>query len=85
MGSQTLTRASSSPPHSDRGGELRARLRRARLAAGLTQTQVAARLGRPQSFVSKCESGERHIKVAELETFAHLYGTTPERLYGDDG
>jgi transcriptional regulator with XRE-family HTH domain len=37
------------------------RLREARLAAGLTQVEVAAKLGRPQSFVSKCESGERRV------------------------
>jgi len=37
------------------------RLREARLAAGLTQTQVAERLGKPQSFVSKVELGERQI------------------------
>jgi transcriptional regulator with XRE-family HTH domain len=40
-------------------------LRRARVNAGLTQVDLAKRLGRPQSFVSKCESGERRIDVAE--------------------
>jgi len=39
----------------------------------LTQEQVAAALNRPQSFVSKCESGERRIDVVELEDFARLY------------
>lgn len=32
----------------------------------LTQTQVAERLGRPQSFVSKYESGERTLDVVEF-------------------
>ena len=32
-------------------------LREARLAAGLSQTDLAARLGRPQNYVSKCELG----------------------------
>jgi transcriptional regulator with XRE-family HTH domain len=50
------------------------RLREARLIAGLTQTDAAAALRRPQSFVSKCESGERRIDVIELEDFARLYG-----------
>ena len=49
------------------------RLREARLAAGLTQMQVAAKLRRPQSFVSKCESGERRVDVVELTEFARLY------------
>lgn len=50
------------------------RLRAARLEAGLTQEQVAQHLGRPQSFVSKCESGERRVDVVELETFSEIYG-----------
>ena len=49
------------------------RLRAARLEAGFTQDQVAQQLGRPQSFVSKCESGERRVDVVELETFAEVY------------
>src|SRR5258707_5588510 len=48
-------------------------LRAARGLASLTQEQVAAALNRPQSFVSKCESGERRIDVVELEDFARLY------------
>ncbi len=50
------------------------RLRAARIDAGLTQEQVAQHLARPQSFVSKCESGERRVDVIELELFAELYG-----------
>jgi transcriptional regulator with XRE-family HTH domain len=39
----------------------------------MTQAQVASALGQPQSFVSKCESGERRIDAVELERFAKLY------------
>lgn len=49
------------------------RLRAARGKAGLTQADVARRLGRPQSFVSKCESGERRVDVIELAEIAALY------------
>jgi transcriptional regulator with XRE-family HTH domain len=50
-----------------------AQLRAARLGAGLTQGQVASALGKPQSYVSKCESGERRVDVIELRRFAELY------------
>lgn len=49
------------------------RLKQARLEAGLTQTEVARKLGKPQSFVSKCESGERRLDPLELQKFAELY------------
>jgi len=51
----------------------RERLRAARHQAGLTQAEVARRLGRTQAFVSKCESGERRVDVVELAAFARLY------------
>lgn len=49
------------------------RLRTARRQAGLTQAHAARRLGRPQSFISKCESGERRVDAVELGGFARLY------------
>ena len=50
------------------------RLRAARSKAGLTQTEAARRIGKPQSYVSKCESGERRVDVVELKAFARIYG-----------
>lgn len=58
------------------------RLRASRLAAGLTQAQVARAFGRPQSFISKCESGERRIDAVELARFAALYGLPLEHFVG---
>jgi transcriptional regulator with XRE-family HTH domain len=49
------------------------RLQQARRDAGLTQIEVARSLRRPQSFVSKCESGERRIDVIQLQELARLY------------
>ncbi|TEU15949.1 MAG: XRE family transcriptional regulator [Anaerolineales bacterium] len=49
------------------------RLQAARLEASLTQEEVAARLGRSQSFVSRSETGERRIDVIELQAFATIY------------
>ncbi|PBB52133.1 MULTISPECIES: helix-turn-helix transcriptional regulator [Mesorhizobium] len=37
-----------------------------RKAKDLTQTQVAEKLGRPQSFVAKYEGGERRLDVIEF-------------------
>ena len=42
-------------------------LRELRETGGLTQADLAARLGTQQSFVSKYEAGERRIDVIELK------------------
>jgi len=55
-------------------------LKQARTDAGLTQSDVAKRLKRPQSFVSKCESGERRIDVVEMLEYCHLYEVEPEQI-----
>ena len=59
--------------HSTRYRRFLKRLVQARRDASLTQTEVAKALRRPQSFVSKCESGERRVDVIELEEFTRLY------------
>ncbi len=51
------------------------RLGQARMNAGLTQVDVVKKVRRPQSYVSKCESGERRVDVVELVEFVRLYGT----------
>jgi transcriptional regulator with XRE-family HTH domain len=51
----------------------RTRLVQARNEAGLTQVEVAKRLGRPNSFISKCELGERRVDVVELQQLAQIY------------
>ena len=57
-----------------------ARLRAARQEAGLTQEQVARKLGKPQSFVSKSETGERRVDAVEFADFARLYGQGMDAL-----
>lgn len=49
-------------------------LREARRQSGLTQEELAKRLGQTQSFVSKCERGERRIDVIELRHFCAAIG-----------
>lgn len=59
--------------YSVRYKEFLKRLRSARLEADLTQVDVARKLNQPQSYVSRCESGERRVDVVELSDFALIY------------
>jgi transcriptional regulator with XRE-family HTH domain len=52
----------------------------ARKKAGITQTELAAELGRPQSFVAKYESGERRLDVAEYLMIARALAADPYRV-----
>ena len=47
---------------------------------GLTQVNLAQRLGRPQSYVSKYESGERKLDLPELEKICGVLGVGLETL-----
>ena len=49
------------------------RLREARIEARLGQVEVAEKLGRTQSYLSKIESGQRRFDVLQLKEFAKLY------------
>ncbi len=44
-------------------------LKDARLKAGLSQENIAEKIGETQSFVSKCERGERRIDILELRVW----------------
>lgn len=63
-------------------------LAEARRAAGLTQAELSRRLGRPQSFVSKYERGERRLDVVEFGRVAKALQIDPlrflRRLYGEE-
>jgi transcriptional regulator with XRE-family HTH domain len=48
-----------------------------REAVGLTQTELAARLGEYQSFVARLESGERRVDVVEFLELANLLDFDP--------
>ena len=49
----------------------------ARKKAGLTQVELAERLSRPQSYVSKYERGERRLDVIEFLEVAEAIGIEP--------
>lgn len=55
---------------------LQSLLRQIRLDANLSQTELAKRLGEPQSFVSKYESGERRLDIVELRSICKAMGVS---------
>ena len=52
----------------------------ARKSADMTQAAVAEALGRPQSFVSKYENGERRLDVVEFLAVARVLKADPYRM-----
>jgi transcriptional regulator with XRE-family HTH domain len=74
-----MPRSSRSP----RQARLQELLASRRAAAGLSQEDVARRLRRPQSFVSKYETGERRLDVVELLEVAEAIGFDPRKLIAD--
>jgi transcriptional regulator with XRE-family HTH domain len=53
----------------------------ARKEARVTQVELAARLGRPQPFISYVESGERRVDVIEFCAIARALGADPIVLF----
>ncbi len=51
-------------------------LRELRARAGLTQVQMAERLGKPQPFVSYYESGARRLDLLELRQVCRVAGVS---------
>jgi transcriptional regulator with XRE-family HTH domain len=60
--------------------QLRALLVEAREKRGLSQADVASRLGKPQSFVSKYERGERRLDVIEFLEVAEALEVSPVNI-----
>lgn len=52
----------------------------ARKAAGLKQQELASRLGRPQSFISKVERAERRLDVIEFLLICRAIGADPASI-----
>lgn len=58
-------------------------LKTARKRMGVSQVDLAERLGNTQTFVSKCERGERRIDAVELVEFAEALGVPPIELLSE--
>jgi len=53
----------------------------ARQKAGMTQRDLAKRLGRAHSFIGKIESGERQLNVLEFCELSDALGVNPRELF----
>ena len=56
--------------HTPEYERLRSYLRILREGAGLTQRDLGGRLGKPQSWVHNCETGNRRVDVTEFIAWA---------------
>jgi transcriptional regulator with XRE-family HTH domain len=58
-------------------------LRRAREEAGLTQDELASRIGRDQSHISLIEGSQRRLDLVEFIRFARALGRNPVDLFAE--
>lgn len=56
-------------------------VRRFRLAAGLTQEELGARIGVEQFYVSGLESGDRNPTARTIWLIATVFGVDPGKLF----
>jgi transcriptional regulator with XRE-family HTH domain len=57
-------------------------LKSVRTSAGLTQIELAERLGKGQSYVSKLERGEQYVELLEFIEWCEACGTAPHTVIG---
>ena len=55
----------------------------ARKRSGLTQAQLAAKVGKDQSFISIIERSQRRVDVLEFYALATAMGADPVKLFAD--
>ena len=55
----------------------------ARRKSGLTQAQLAAKVGKDQTYVSIIERSQRRVDVLEFYALARAMGTDPIKLFAD--
>lgn len=58
-------------------------LTEARHKSGLTQAELADRVGRDQTFISIIERGQRRVDVLEFVALAQAMGADPVRLFAE--
>lgn len=60
--------------------QFRRQLKELRNEHGMTQTEVAEKLGKDQVFISNCESGRRRIDPVELLAFSSVYEVSLQEM-----
>lgn len=55
----------------------------ARKSAGLKQSELAAKIGKDQSYISLVEGGQRRVDVLEFYVLAKALGRDPVGLYAE--
>jgi transcriptional regulator with XRE-family HTH domain len=58
---------------------LRSELKKTRLDASLRQIDLAKLLKKPQSYISKIESGERNLDLVEFLSYVTALGIEPSK------
>jgi len=58
---------------------LRSELKKARLEGGILQQDLARTLKKPQSYISKVESGERSLDVIEYVNYCNGLSLEPSK------
>src|SRR5688572_28850716 len=71
------------PVFGDEYAELRGTLVTARLNAGISQRELASRLGKCASHVAKIERGQRRVDTLEFYQIAASLGVEPVALFED--
>lgn len=60
------------------------RLRTARIAQGLSQMDAAQKIGKNQSYISRCEAGLKDLSINEIALFSELYGKSIEYFFSGE-
>jgi len=69
--------------YSSEGALVRECLVRMRTEAGLSQRQLAQRIGREHSFVSRVEQGERRVDLVEFYWLCEALGRDANKVYAE--